>query len=212
MLSHPRTVVNSTGTDRPGKRKVPACSAWSAWFLQPHGLAPFGAKHGGVKNHEKYAKYGKYVGQGLSRGSFPQDASDGTVPCWPCGPRASLRSAPLSVSFADSSPAGGAGAACVSRREAASDQCSSRQHLLDTTYLPYMAGRNFGSPCGGAGGAPATPERGACGRRHRHALRTVRPDSLMMVMLGLPRFPSGFTTVFLSSGSTCRSSASRVLL
>ena len=29
---------------------VPACSAWSAWFLQPHGLAPFGAKHGGVKN------------------------------------------------------------------------------------------------------------------------------------------------------------------
>ena len=77
MLSHRRTVVNSTGTDRPGKRKVPACSAWSAWFLQPHGLAPFGAKQGGVKNHEKYAKYGKYVGQGLSRGSFPQDASDG---------------------------------------------------------------------------------------------------------------------------------------
>ena len=30
---------------------------------------------GGVKNHEKYAKY---AGQGLSRGSFPQDASDGT--------------------------------------------------------------------------------------------------------------------------------------
>ena len=32
----------------------------------------------------------------------------GTALCWPCGPRASLRSAPLSVSFADSSPAGGA--------------------------------------------------------------------------------------------------------
>ena len=74
---------------------------------------------------QKYRKYHKYAPGGLSRGVWRM-RHIGTVPCWPCGPRASLRSAPLSVSFADSSPAGGAGAACVSRREAASDQCSAQ--------------------------------------------------------------------------------------